>query len=107
MGLMRGSRNVQVLAMILFAATWDFHVPDVTGKIHSTAEWQNKRAVVLLFLATDCPISNRYAPTINRMVESYSSKNVAFNIVHSDPDLLAKDAAQHAKEFGFQAKREY
>jgi AhpC/TSA family len=82
-----------------FGSTWDFHIPDVTGKVHARVEWQGKKAIVLLFIATECPISNRYAPTINHIFDDYSPRNVAFYIVHSDPDLQAKDAVQHAKEF--------
>ncbi len=30
----------------------------------------NTKATLLLFVATDCPISNSYAPEINRIVET-------------------------------------
>ena len=35
-------------------------------------------ATVFLFARTDCPISNRYAPTVRALVEDFSSRNVAF-----------------------------
>ncbi len=105
MGNFPGLRPALALTLIFVAcgvglgASWDFHIPDVTGKMHSVEEWQGRKAVVLLFVATECPISNRYAPTINRIFDQYSTKNVTFYIVQSDPDLQAKDAARHAKEY--------
>src|ERR1051326_6101274 len=80
---------------------WNFQLSDANGKLHSVAEWNAKKAVVLLFLSTECPISNRYAPAINRLFDNYSGKNVAFYIVQSDPSLKAADARTHASEFGF------
>src|ERR1051325_5641788 len=87
------------LLLLSLHAGWDFHLSDAHGSLHSKAEWQHKLAVVLLFISAECPISNRYAPAINRMVQNYSAKNVAFFLVESDPDLTSQAAAQHAKEF--------
>src|SRR5437667_4681703 len=55
----------------------DFKLTDTTGKVHTPAEWQQSKAVVLLFVGADCPISNGYAPEINRIQASYTSKQVA------------------------------
>src|SRR5215831_10506288 len=87
------------ILLLLQPAGWDFHLLDARGNPHSTAEWKNKQAIVMLFVSTECPISNRYAPTINRMAQEYSQKNVAFFLVQSDPDLTPQAAQQHAKEF--------
>src|SRR5436190_1565973 len=45
----------------------DFHLADAAGKPHAQADWQGKKVVVLLFLATDCPISNGYAPELRKL----------------------------------------
>jgi peroxiredoxin len=87
------------LLMLLQPLAWDFHLKDDHEIVHSKAEWQHKQAVILFFISTECPISNRYAPTINRMVQEYAAKNVAFYLVQSDPDLTAQAAEEHAKEF--------
>ena len=90
------------IALWFAGPVWDFHLPGVNGKAHSASEWKDKRAVVLLFLSTECPISNRYAPAINRLHHEYSGKGVLFYVVQSDPDLKAPDAKKHAAEFGFE-----
>ena len=87
------------ILLMLQPAAWDFHLLDARGNPHSKAEWKNKQAIVMLFVSTECPISNRYAPTINRMAQEYSRKNVAFFLVQSDPGLSPQAAEQHAKEF--------
>jgi len=87
------------LLMLLRTAAWDFQLKDARGVPHSRDEWQHKRAVVMFFVSTECPISNRYAPTINRMAHEYAVKDVAFYLVQSDPDLTSQAAEQHAREF--------
>jgi peroxiredoxin len=79
----------------------DFSLPDAAGKRHTAQEWKAARAVVLFFLATECPISNRYAPEINRLVADYAVDGVAFYGVHSDPAIEAPTVRQHAQDYGF------
>jgi hypothetical protein len=49
----------------------------------------------------DCPISNRYAPEIQRLADEFSAKRVPFYLVHVDPQLTSADAKKHAKEYGY------
>ncbi len=46
------------------------------------------RAVsVLLFVTTDCPVANAFAPEINRIVSDYGPRGVAFTRVYTDVTL--------------------
>ena len=56
------------------------------------------KVVVLIFVRTDCPISNRYAPTIEQLKESYG-KRVAFWLVYVDARVTAKDIRRHEREY--------
>jgi hypothetical protein len=58
------------------------------------------KAVVLIFLGTECPVSNGYAPTLARLAGTYRPRGVAFYGVHPDPDVTAAEAARHAAEYG-------
>ena len=58
-----------------------------------------QKAMVILFLAPDCPISNAYAPEIGRLIDDYGPRGVAFRVVHSDPRVTEDAARQHAKDF--------
>lgn len=72
---------------------------DLSGKRHALAD-KKARATVLLFVAHDCPISNAYAPEINRIAVQYA-KNVRFFLVYADKEISAEKARSHAKDFGY------
>ena len=65
------------------------------------ANTAGKKAVVLLFIARDCPISNSYAPEIKRIIARYTPQKVAFTLVYPDPDTSLAAARQHAKDYGY------
>jgi thiol-disulfide isomerase/thioredoxin len=77
----------------------EFSLVDAKGGRHTPAEWQKHKAVVMVFLGTECPVSNSYCPTISRLVKSYQSKGVVFYAVHPDPDVGAAEAIKHAAEY--------
>lgn len=106
----------------------DFELTDVAGTPRrplAAAQADGAKAVVFLFIATDCPISNSYAPEFNRICAKYGreeqkagkgtggakddvkgdaksdSKAFDFYLVHADPDLLAADAKKHASDYGY------
>ena len=79
-----------------------YQLPDVDGGQHSERDWRQSKAAVFFFIATECPISNRYAPEVNRIVADYGSKGIAFFAVQSDPDLQAEEARKHSQQFGYQ-----
>lgn len=76
----------------------DLTLTDMTGKSRSVRPSEAK-AVALLFLSVDCPVSNRYAPDLARMAREYTKDGVVFYGVHCDPDLTAEQARHHAAEY--------
>jgi thiol-disulfide isomerase/thioredoxin len=78
-----------------------FSFPDSEGQLHTRAEWKGKAAVVLLFLTTDCPLSNGYVPELNRMKEAYARRGVAFYAVQGDATVANDDVRKHVKEFAY------
>ena len=59
------------------------------------------KAVVFLFVRTDCPISNRYAPEVRRLREKFAASGVAFWLVYVDPDESASMIRRHLKAYGY------
>ncbi|MGC6426115.1 MAG: hypothetical protein ACON5H_03855 [Akkermansiaceae bacterium] len=53
---------------------------------------------VYLFVAPDCVIANRYAPTIQRLEGAFSP--IRFTLVYADPDLSQPEIERHIEEFG-------
>jgi hypothetical protein len=63
--------------------------------------FQSGKATVLLFVRTDCPISNRYAPEVRRLYDKYESPGITFWLVYPDPAESADEIRQHVKEFEY------
>jgi peroxiredoxin len=77
----------------------EFTLNDPKGVGHTKKEWEGKRAIVLFFLGTECPVSNGYSPEYRRLVNTYASRGVLFIGVHPDPEVKAEDVVKHATEY--------
>ena len=58
------------------------------------------KPVVLVFVRTDCPISNRYAPLIQRISSQYGSK-VALWLVYPSRTASGEKIRQHKRDYGY------
>lgn len=58
-------------------------------------------ANVLVFLATDCPVSNGYAPEVQRVCAAYGARGVQCVLVYEDPGLTAAAARAHLAEYRY------
>ena len=76
-------------------------VSDINGIARTPLQLHDHKAAVLIFIGVDCPISNSYAPEINRIVSNYSKQDLDFYIVYSDPKLSVEDAKKHSRDFGY------
>jgi hypothetical protein len=59
------------------------------------------KATVLLFVTTDCPISNRYAPEVARLFKSFASKGVSFWLIYPNPADTPQAIRDHRASFGY------
>ena len=57
------------------------------------------KARVLLFVRTDCPLTNRYAPELQRISQEFSSQGVTFWLVYPGKSELEKDIATQVSEY--------
>lgn len=58
------------------------------------------KPVVLVFVRTDCPISNRYAPIIQRLQGDYAGR-AAFWLVYPDNDETKEQIKKHLQQYGY------
>lgn len=58
------------------------------------------KPAVLIFIRTDCPISNRYAPLIRKISSHYGDK-VGFWLVYLGQTASAEKIRQHEAEYGY------
>lgn len=74
-------------------------VRGVDGRTYTPLDLAGKKAAILLFLGSDCPISNAFAPELGRIHAEYAPKGVAVFGIYPDPTLELKAAARHGKDF--------
>lgn len=75
-------------------------IPDLDGAPVDVIPRSPIHAAVLVFAGVDCPISNRYAPELQRLHADYGARGVAFYLVYPDPAIDAAIARRHAADFG-------
>lgn len=90
-------------AAVAFAAQSvpEFSFVDTAGQTHTRAEWSGKHAIVLLFLTTDCPLSNNYVPELNRLNSAYASRGIAFYGIQGDATVSIEDVRKHVQDFAY------
>jgi len=65
-----------------------------------------RQAHVLFFVATDCPVSNSYAPEIQRVCHDYGDRGVSCTLVYEDVGMssastLDTEVRHHRAEYGY------
>jgi peroxiredoxin len=79
-------------------AVTNFTLTDGGGKKWVLHE-QKAKAVVVVFLAAECPMSNGYLPALSDCAKKYADSGVTVIGVFPDPDTTAAELATHAKEY--------
>lgn len=87
-----------------FDATPQLRLFDLSGKSVDPLKGDEAKAKVFLFTRADCPISNRYAPEIQRMHEEFSGQGVEFFLVYPDPDQTAEGIRKHMREYDYKCQ---
>jgi peroxiredoxin len=80
------------------ARVTDVRMQDVSGKYRTLAEYKNKKAIVVVFVGTQCPIANLYFPTLAEMQKRYAEKGVQFLAINSNDQDSFTDVVAHARE---------
>lgn len=73
---------------------------DLSGKAVDPFELAAGKPLVLIFVRTDCPISNRYAPTIQALSQKYSGAAVMV-LVYPDKTESSANIKKHLREYGY------
>jgi hypothetical protein len=62
---------------------------------------EGSNAIVFLFTSVDCPISNRYAPVVHRLSDTFAPKGVAFWLVYPNPAETPSAIRKHLQAFDY------
>ncbi len=81
--------------------TEDFALPDVrSGKPWKLSDQiKQAEAIVLYFISTECPVTNRYLPKLITLQAEFADRKVAIVTINSNQHNTAKEIADHAREF--------
>ncbi len=95
--------TIPILLVLLlspgFGAASDWALTDLNGKRHNPFESGQTKALVLVFIGTDCPIANSYQPALTRLATEYMDRGFPWFLVHSDPELTEAAATEHAGKY--------
>jgi len=73
---------------------------DVDGTLRSPLEVLGQ-AAILIFVATDCPISNFYAPEIQAICKDYGTKGVNCSLIYEDVQVDSNAVHKHMADFQY------
>jgi len=75
---------------------------DLDGELRDPLAARGRHAIVLLFVDPECPISNSYAPEVQRLAAEYGSRGVGFELVYAVPGRDPETVRRHVTDFGYE-----
>ena len=86
----------------LRAAPPSFALKDVDGRlVDPFLAAEGSDAILFLFASVDCPVSNRYAPEVQRLHAAFAPRNVAFWLVYPNPNDTPHAVREHLKAYAY------
>jgi peroxiredoxin len=81
----------------------NFSLNDYNGKSISLTDYKDSKAIVLMFISTQCPVSNAYNERMAALHNNYNKKNVTILGINSNKAETPEVIKEHAEEknFGF------
>jgi hypothetical protein len=80
------------------------HLLDLDGQKLDVLKFDCNVITVFVFTRTDCPISNRCAPEIRRLHETYQARGVEFFLVYVDPMDKPDEIRRHLQEYDYRCR---
>ncbi|HEX5706990.1 MAG TPA: redoxin domain-containing protein [Pyrinomonadaceae bacterium] len=76
----------------------DFKLPDASGREQSLELLKGAKGTVLIFVSTQCPVSNAYNERMRKLAEDYRAKGVNVVGVNANVSETAETIRSHASE---------
>ncbi len=81
-GAAQGPRPLPAAARRIGRLVPDVEYVDISGKSRKLSDDKSKRAVVIAFTSTSCPLSQKFLPTLADLEAKYADRGVAFLFVN-------------------------
>jgi peroxiredoxin len=78
-----------------------FTLKDATGKDVNLTAYRGSKVLILMFISTQCPISNAYNTRMAALAKDYAGRGVAFVGINSNREEAPEEIAEHARTNGF------
>src|SRR5262249_18571127 len=76
----------------------DFRLKDATGKTVALGDFKDKKALVVIFIGTQCPINNTYMPRLAELHKTFQPQGVGFLAINANDHDTVETIAAHAKK---------
>lgn len=76
----------------------DFTLPDVDGKEHSLRSLKGKQGTAVIFVSTQCPVSNGYHQRMLKLAADYAARGVNVIGINANSTEAADVVKRHASE---------
>jgi peroxiredoxin len=77
-----------------------FELKDTLGRTISMSDFKDKKAIVVFFLGTECPINNSFMPTLTQLHKEFAPKGVQFLAINANVQDTMERVGQHARKYG-------
>lgn len=75
----------------------NFSLYDVNNKLHSLKDFSNKNGIVIIFVATQCPVSNAYNSRMESLFDKYGN-DFSFIAINSNKQEDITEIKNHAAD---------
>jgi peroxiredoxin/mono/diheme cytochrome c family protein len=76
-----------------------FTLKDAADRSWSLSDFRTKKAVVIVFIGTECPINNAYMPRLVELHKTYEPRGVGFLAINANSHDTVTRLAAHTKEY--------
>ena len=74
----------------------DFTLSDVNGQSHTLASLKGTNGTVLIFISTQCPVSNAYNERMEKLSQDYKGRGVSVIGINANATESVADVKSHA-----------
>jgi peroxiredoxin/mono/diheme cytochrome c family protein len=75
-----------------------FKLPDIHARQVSLDDFQDKKAIVVVFIGTECPINNAYMPRLVELDRQFGPRGVQFLAVNSNQQDTPERVVAHSRK---------
>ena len=83
-------------APIIGSTIADFTLPDASGAAHTLASLRGSKGTVLIFIATQCPVSNGYNERMEKLAQDFRARGINVIGINANSTESVADVKDHA-----------